>query len=102
MVNFFQGFRPSVWCIMYVWSNQDLFAKSFSISAYAYSNNLAWLIVNFSQLASGNVMKSQTFKVTLLQFSNKTSRGADAQYRRFEVVFPQKLRQWSSVLDMYG
>ena len=26
---------------------------------------------------------------------------ADAQYRRFEVVFPQKLGQWSSVLDMY-
>ena len=72
-------------------------------------NNIAWLIVNFSQLASRNLVKCQTFKVTLLQLTNKTSRGvcalcieADAQYRRFEVVFPQKLGQWSSVLDMYG
>ena len=36
----------------------------------AYLNDLAWPIVNFSKLASINLVKYQTFKVTPLQLAN--------------------------------
>ena len=65
----------------------------------AYLNDLAWPIINFSQLASRNLVKCQTFYVTLLQLTNKTSGCVCAIVHRgwctilkIWSVFPSKIR----------
>ena len=56
-------------------------------------------LINFSQLARN---LSHPFTIDQQNIKVCACIDADAQYQRFEVVFPQKLGQWSSVLDMYG